>query len=280
MTTPSKLPKNAHDDARQHGLTITRAAWASLFCLLLMACSSPVSQTSSAPAPPGRCQASQLSLTLDDGNGRFNGMSHSGTSLVLRNTGTAACTLPTMLQPGFTDADGQALALAAQASTGTQAETAPTMLLATGARAGSDMRWVSGNVYDHGHCVSPVAISLNVDGQALRSRFAGHLCGPGGQPPGYTLTPLRPLAAAAGKSVAYACADGRTVQAAYPDSDTAVLTLDGRTFRLRTAVSADGARYVGDRWQWWTKGMHEGQLAPLKTGEKIASAIGVSCTVR
>ena len=150
------------------------------------------------------------------------------------------------------------------------------MWLAAG--ASSDMRWVSGNVYDNGHCESPATISLTVGGQVLRSRFAGRLCGPGGQPPSYTLTPFQPVAAASEKSVSYACADGRTVQAVYPDADTAVLTMDGQTSHLHTAVSADGARYVGDHWQWWTKGMHEGQLAPLETGEKIASAIGVSCT--
>jgi membrane-bound inhibitor of C-type lysozyme len=68
------------------------------------------------------------------------------------------------------------------------------------------------------------------------------------------------------------------VQAAYPDTHTAVLTLDGQTRRLQVAVSADGARYVGDHWQWWTKGMHDAQLAPLKPGQTIASGQAVTCT--
>jgi membrane-bound inhibitor of C-type lysozyme len=46
---------------------------------------------------------------------------------------------------------------------------------------------------------------------------------------------------------------------------------------LRIATSADGARYTGDGWQWWTKGMHEGSLAALAPGEAIASAAGVAC---
>ncbi len=87
-----------------------------------------------------------------------------------------------------------------------------------------------------------------------------------------------PVPAAAAKTLTYTCDDGRTVRAAYPDTDTAVLTLDGQTHRLHTAISADGARYAGKHWQWWTKGMHEGRLAPLKPGETIASASGVSCT--
>ena len=87
-----------------------------------------------------------------------------------------------------------------------------------------------------------------------------------------------PAPVVAARTLTYACKDGRTVQAVYPDADTAVLTLDGQTYRLHTGISADGARYVGPHWQWWTKGMHEGRLAPLKPGETIASASGVSCT--
>ncbi len=80
------------------------------------------------------------------------------------------------------------------------------------------------------------------------------------------------------KALSYTCDDGCTVQAVYPDADTAVLTLDRHTHRLHTAISADGARYVGDQWQWWTKGMHDARLAPLQSGETVASASGVSCT--
>ena len=89
-----------------------------------------------------------------------------------------------------------------------------------------------------------------------------------------------PAPAVAVKTLTYACADGRTVQATYPDTNTAVLTLGDQTHQLHIAVSADGARYVDQQWQWWTKGLHEGRLAPLQPGETIASASGVSCTTR
>lgn len=75
----------------------------------------------------------------------------------------------------------------------------------------------------------------------------------------------------------YTCDDGRTVQAVYPDTNSAVITLDGQTQRLHIAVSGSGARYVGDQWQWWTKGMHDAQLAPMKPTETIASVSGVGC---
>lgn len=86
-----------------------------------------------------------------------------------------------------------------------------------------------------------------------------------------------PAPGVAAKTFTYTCDDGRTVQAGYPDTDTAMLTLDGHAQRLHIAISADGARYVGDHWQWWTKGMHDAFLAPLKPGETYASANGVAC---
>lgn len=83
---------------------------------------------------------------------------------------------------------------------------------------------------------------------------------------------------ASGPTTTYGCLDGRTIQAAYPDSDTAVLTLDGRTLSLKIARSGSGARYVGDGVQWWTKGMTEATIAPLAAGEDIAGAEGVYCS--
>ena len=77
----------------------------------------------------------------------------------------------------------------------------------------------------------------------------------------------------------YRCEDGRTLRAAYPDSETAILEVAGGTHRLSVARSASGARYVGDGWQWWTKGMADGMIAPLAPGEDIASAEPVNCKV-
>lgn len=75
----------------------------------------------------------------------------------------------------------------------------------------------------------------------------------------------------------YRCEDGRTVQAGYPDRNTAVVDVDGRAHPLKIAPSASGARYVGFGLQWWTKGMDEGRLSRLKDGETIASDPGVMC---
>ncbi len=78
--------------------------------------------------------------------------------------------------------------------------------------------------------------------------------------------------------VRYSCADGSTVEARYPTPDTAQIVTNGQTVEMKIATSGSGARYVGGGWQWWTKGMTDGMLAPLKPGEETASAAGTSCT--
>jgi membrane-bound inhibitor of C-type lysozyme len=89
-----------------------------------------------------------------------------------------------------------------------------------------------------------------------------------------------PPRAAAGPPVAevfYQCADGTTIRARYPDTDTAVIETGGKVHTLEVARSGSGARYTGDGLQWWTKGLADGTLASLAAGEDIASASGVAC---
>ena len=78
-------------------------------------------------------------------------------------------------------------------------------------------------------------------------------------------------------TIHYTCTDGRIVTATYPDQTTAILAFAGQTLTLSIAPSADGARYTGHAWQWWSKGMHDAALAPLAPGETIASAPGTQC---
>lgn len=91
--------------------------------------------------------------------------------------------------------------------------------------------------------------------------------------------PEPPAPTAAAKYI-YDCADGTTVTAWYPTTDTARLRLRDQTIEMKIAISASGARYVSDRWQWWTKGPDQAWLAPLAPGEEIASAPGLTCTGR
>lgn len=85
--------------------------------------------------------------------------------------------------------------------------------------------------------------------------------------------PVRPDA----PGTTYHCENGRVVQASYVDTEHARLVIDGTSHLLTIAISGSGARYVGEGWQWWTKGMRKAWLAPLQPGETIASAPGVAC---
>ncbi len=73
------------------------------------------------------------------------------------------------------------------------------------------------------------------------------------------------------------CEDGQSFKIAYPASDLVMINYSEELILLRLAVSASGARYVGEGWQWWNKG-EAGYLAPLAKNEDYASAKGVSCS--
>ncbi|MFN3584669.1 MliC family protein [Phenylobacterium sp.] len=90
------------------------------------------------------------------------------------------------------------------------------------------------------------------------------------------LPPKVPAAPRETRVVGYACEDGKPVQARYVGQDSATLVFDGKTYSLRRAISASGARYTGDGLQWWSKG-DDGLRAPLAPGEEIASAKPVTC---
>lgn len=78
-------------------------------------------------------------------------------------------------------------------------------------------------------------------------------------------------------TLVYACPGGETVTARYPDANTAVIQYKGASHKLKIAPSADGARYIGDGLQWWTKGMTVGMISPLAPGAAYAEP-GPQCT--
>ena len=84
----------------------------------------------------------------------------------------------------------------------------------------------------------------------------------------------------AGQGTRLICADGREVRAVFVDPETLTLHIGDDTVEMRAAEAASGARYVGDGWQWWARGLQQAELAPLKTGETVASARGTACRVR
>lgn len=81
-------------------------------------------------------------------------------------------------------------------------------------------------------------------------------------------------------TVTYRCEGARTVQAVRPDTDNAVLTIDGRTRPMHGPSSATGARRGAVSRQTWINGTHAARLDPLKPGVPIASGDSVACHAR
>jgi hypothetical protein len=157
---------------------------------------------------PKPCPASWLSLALDPENGTFNGMSHSGTLLVLRNLGPKACTVPALPTLRFEDAHHHPLDVARQAPVGMHP--GPVMLpvvVPSGAELTAKLRWVDGDVFGDssgsGSSASPAYLQVLLPEHAsgktdrddrarnLNTAFQGTLFGPKGKQPEYTQTPLR-----------------------------------------------------------------------------------------
>ncbi|CAB0149481.1 hypothetical protein PSI9734_00045 [Pseudidiomarina piscicola] len=78
----------------------------------------------------------------------------------------------------------------------------------------------------------------------------------------------------------YQCESSAVIEASYPDAETARVRYQDRTYELTIAVSASGARYVGEQLEWWTKGSGAGAEARLfqhhangTTGDTVESCV-------
>lgn len=81
-------------------------------------------------------------------------------------------------------------------------------------------------------------------------------------------------------SALYTCESGVKVVASYSDTDTATVHYQGRTYSLKNAVSASGARYVGEGIEWWTKGAGRGTsgLVLQHLADGSSGAVLETCT--
>ncbi|MFV0436662.1 MAG: MliC family protein [Desulfopila sp.] len=78
----------------------------------------------------------------------------------------------------------------------------------------------------------------------------------------------------------YLCTGGETVSARYLSADTASVAYRGKSYDMRIAISASGARYVGSELEWWTKGIGAGAEGTLyqhnadnTTGATVAACV-------
>ena len=121
----------------------------------------------------------QLSIGLDHEGGAFNGMSQSGVLLVVRNVGPAACKAPGLPALTFQDAEGHSLDIQRKAPVGMHP--GPVVLpvgLAAGAEATAALHWVSGDVFDAHHCLTPATVAVAAGGAPSTLAWSGQLCGP------------------------------------------------------------------------------------------------------
>ncbi|MBB3011858.1 MliC family protein [Cupriavidus alkaliphilus] len=80
------------------------------------------------------------------------------------------------------------------------------------------------------------------------------------------------------RTMRYQCDGGKTLTVRYfnsPDNQAAVFRIDGKPVLAVSTVSASGARYVGGRYEWWTKG-ESGTLRDLMQPETAAPMLA-SC---
>ncbi|GAN99546.1 hypothetical protein Gxy13693_023_018 [Komagataeibacter xylinus NBRC 13693] len=124
------------------------------------------------------CMPRHTVMVLDDGQGEFDGMMHSGLWLVVRNTGTHACSLASVGPVSFEDAHHHPIPVGWRQTVG-----APGGVLDTGTQVATALRWVSGNAFDPGYCITPALLALPVHGGMLRQPFGRSLCAPSGAPP-------------------------------------------------------------------------------------------------
>lgn len=68
----------------------------------------------------------------------------------------------------------------------------------------------------------------------------------------------------------WVCPDGTRFSTAYPNDETAVLSHNGHRYTLSAAVSASGARYSGDGYEFWE---HQGEARFVDT----AGAVHENC---
>ncbi|CAM3481317.1 DUF4232 domain-containing protein [Bordetella flabilis] len=166
----------------------------------LLCCMLPHASAGTSPAPAAglanptpACGPAQLSFKADAKNGEFDGMSHSGTLLVLRNRGPVACTVPARPELTFLDGGGRPVLVSPRTAPGMHP--GPVLLPVTvpaGAELTSVARWVSSDAYGANNCVAFESVAISLGGRMLTASLGreGHMCGPARQNPGYTVSPL------------------------------------------------------------------------------------------
>lgn len=170
--------------------TRTLVAGLSIAALALIGATTPVRAAGpAAPSATPACNPAKLRLALDDRDGDFNGMSHGGTEVSLRNLGPD-CSLPALLPVAFYDARGKRLPVQARS---TPAPRPARLRLGGGHRATMALRWVSGPVYARNRSAHVAEVRVQVGAASLRAPLDVTLYGAAATPIVLDRTPLRAM---------------------------------------------------------------------------------------
>jgi len=158
----------------------------------------PTVQTAPAQTGPLKlCAAKQLSLAVDPEGGEFDGMSHGGVLLVIRNISSTLCQVAAFPDLTFGDKAHHPLDIVRENTTTLALKHAmhpgPVVLpvpVAPGAELTSSMRWIASDVSEKANCVNPTILTLTIGNAELTIPIQANICG---QPKAsYTMTKLAP----------------------------------------------------------------------------------------
>lgn len=149
----------------------------------LLAVTMPAAPSPAMPAPapaqgPTPCQISDLAISFDGKDGDFNGMSHSGTEMVVRSRSPRTCLLAGLPTVSFLDASGKVLPIERKAPPGMHP--GPVVIpvaLKPGGQAVTELRWISGDVFEKGRCMKAVAVMVTIAGKGQKVPLVANVCG-------------------------------------------------------------------------------------------------------
>jgi hypothetical protein len=136
------------------------------------------------------CRPSQLRLSLSGRDGAFDGMSHSGIEVSIRNSGPD-CKIPVLPRIAFLDVRGRSLPAVRRAPVGMYPEPVMvTLRLPGGHRASTDLRWVSSPIYPHSRSIQAAVITVSFGSATMRAPIKDVLYGETGEPLMFEQSPL------------------------------------------------------------------------------------------
>lgn len=152
--------------------------------------SAPVEATT-APNNDVICRVTQFNTHFDDRGGEFDGMSQSGTLLILRNIGVRACQVNAFPALKFEEGSGSLLTAERRLPRGMHpGPVFLPLMVAPGAEVVIQLRWVSSDVYDGNNCVTPDTAVLTFPDGALRLPFGRTMCAAAGKTEFFEQAPL------------------------------------------------------------------------------------------